>query len=637
MNQPDQPIRVLYVDADSARLAGVKRNLEQSDGRIAVITARDADAALSTLVEMTIDCVVAEYELSDRNGIELLELLRERYDELPFVLFTGRGSEEIASRAISAGVSDYLKRPDEGEQFSILRNRVVTLVEKQRAETALEQIENRYRQLVESAPVPILIYSEAGVLMDVNPAALCLLQAEDASEVMGKSPIEFVHEDDKDAIEERIRRAIEEHQSVPQHEHRIVTLQGEIKHVIAASAPVQYDGEPAIQTIAYDITDRKERERKLEQLHQRTQSLMDTPTKTETAQVAVDTAHEVLDAPLSGFHLRSTDGNRLEPIATVETVESELGRQPVYDRRAESDPISQAVWETFERGESVYIEDINDHDRLAGTTPAQSAIIHPLADHGVFIVSATEPAAFDQTDQALIKLLATSLTVALDRAERETLLRERESELERQNERLDEFTSVVSHDLRNPLSVAEGQLELAMETGDLDHLTSAANAIDRMRTLIDDLLTLARYGETRMTSDAVDLEVACYECWQTIETDSATLELDTTQSIEADEGRLKQLLENLMRNAVDHSSGDVTVTIGDLTDGFYVADTGPGIPADERDTVFKTGYTTAQDGTGFGLSIVDQIVAAHGWEIQLVSSEDGGARFEIRDVERVIG
>jgi signal transduction histidine kinase len=93
------------------------------------------------------------------------------------------------------------------------------------------------------------------------------------------------------------------------------------------------------------------------------------------------------------------------------------------------------------------------------------------------------------------------------------------------------------------------------------------------------------------------------------------------------------LFENLFRNAVNHGGGEVTVTVGELADGFYVADGGAGIPDEERDDIFEAGYSTAGDGTGFGLEIVKEIVEAHSWEIRVTDSETGGTRFEINGVE----
>ena len=223
-------------------------------------------------------------------------------------------------------------------------------------------------------------------------------------------------------------------------------------------------------------------------------------------------------------------------------------------------------------------------------------------------------------------------TVKTEGAERTEQLGRRERSLKRQNERLEEFASVVSHDLRNPLTVAEGRLALAREECESEHLDAVTDAHDRMSALIGDLLTLAREGDRLSETEAVDLADLSENCWRNVGTADATVRTPVDRMIQADRSRLAQLLENLIRNAIEHGGEDVTVTIGGLGDGFYVEDDGPGIPEDERDSVFDAGYSTADEGTGFGLSIVKQVADAHGWDIDVADGADGGARFEITGV-----
>lgn len=211
----------------------------------------------------------------------------------------------------------------------------------------------------------------------------------------------------------------------------------------------------------------------------------------------------------------------------------------------------------------------------------------------------------------------------------------RERELQRQNERLDQFAGVVSHDLRNPLNVANGHLSLLQDTLDNDHLDAIEHSHERMETLIDDALTLAREGEAVTETEAVDLTALANSCWQTVATAEATLTVDTDAVIRADPSRLQRLLENLFRNAVEHGGDSVTITVADCSGGFYVADDGPGLPEDNREEVFETGVSTSESGTGFGLSIVNEIVEAHGWTIRAFESQTGGARFEVTGVESV--
>ncbi|WP_311171309.1 sensor histidine kinase [Halobellus ordinarius] len=211
-------------------------------------------------------------------------------------------------------------------------------------------------------------------------------------------------------------------------------------------------------------------------------------------------------------------------------------------------------------------------------------------------------------------------------------LKRANEDLAAKNEQLDQFLSVVSHDLRNPLNVAEGRLELAAEECDSEHLEPIDRSLDRMDTLIDDLLTLARQGEEIEEIEPVDLATVSERCWDNVATADASLVVDADRTIEADRSRLQQLLENLFRNAIEHGGDDVRITVGELADGFYVADDGPGISQDKRGDVFESGYTTASDGTGFGLAIVAEIVGAHGWEVDVTESDEGGARFEITGV-----
>ena len=210
--------------------------------------------------------------------------------------------------------------------------------------------------------------------------------------------------------------------------------------------------------------------------------------------------------------------------------------------------------------------------------------------------------------------------------------KDRERALQRQNERLDEFASLVSHDLRNPLNVATGHLELAREDADSEHLGQVAAAHDRMATLVEDLLALARQGGRIEEMEPVDLANLCRECWATVVTEDGALAVETDASIQADRSRLRHLLENLFRNAVEHGGTDVTVRVEDLDGGFALADDGRGIPPAARDDVFETGFTTSEEGTGFGLSIVDEIATAHGWEATVTESEAGGARFVVTGV-----
>jgi PAS domain S-box-containing protein len=267
--------------------------------------------------------------------------------------------------------------------------------------------------------------------------------------------------------------------------------------------------------------------------------------------------------------------------------------------------------------------------------------------YGTLCFASTEPRdrEFSDSERTLIEVMARWLSYEYSH-------RAYQQQLEEQNDRLERFASMVSHDLRNPLDVAMTRVELLGDETDSEHLDSVAQAHDRMEELIEDILLLARQDSTVEDPPTVALDAVATRAWEGVETGDASLSVSTTDSLPADESLLTEAFENLYRNAVEHGTtsapsqtqadamehgtddggADLTVTVGTLDDGFYVADDGDGIPLAERDRIFEEGVSNA-GGNGLGLSIVSKIVDAHGWQITATDSDAGGARFEITGVE----
>lgn len=210
----------------------------------------------------------------------------------------------------------------------------------------------------------------------------------------------------------------------------------------------------------------------------------------------------------------------------------------------------------------------------------------------------------------------------------------RQRELQRQNERLDEFASVVSHDLRNPLNVAQGRATLLEQECESEHIGPLQTALNRMEEIVEETLTLARNGQQVSEMESVEMETLLGNCWEVVDTAAATLEIEDDITVRADADRLQRICENLFRNAIEHGGDNVTVRFGQADEQtMYIADDGPGIPDDERDAVFEAGHSSTPGGTGLGLAIVQRLAEAHKWDIALTDSESGGARFEFSGVD----
>ena len=201
-----------------------------------------------------------------------------------------------------------------------------------------------------------------------------------------------------------------------------------------------------------------------------------------------------------------------------------------------------------------------------------------------------------------------------------------------QAQHLEQFASMVSHDLRNHLNVAHGRLEMFHETGDETHLEDVETALDRLDQLTTDLTVLGRPGTADADHEPVSLVAVARDAWETTDTRSATLSTEASELV-GDYSQLQALFENLFRNAVGHGGSDVTVRVGPLDGGFYVEDTGTGIPPEDREQVFDHGFTTSYSGNGVGLAIVERIAEAHDLTVSLSESPEGGCRFEFRAVE----
>lgn len=210
-----------------------------------------------------------------------------------------------------------------------------------------------------------------------------------------------------------------------------------------------------------------------------------------------------------------------------------------------------------------------------------------------------------------------------ERKRKERMLRE-------QNERLDAFAKIVSHDLRNPLSVSQGYLDLIEDTGSLDHVSKVRDGLRRMESIVDDVLAIARDGEWATEAEPVDLEAVALDAWENVSTGEATLSVGPMPTVEADRSRLLRLLENLFRNAIEHGGSDVAIRVGPLEDrdGFFVADDGEGIAPEVRENLFDPSVSSSSEGLGIGLWIVREVATGHGWTVSATESRSGGARFE---------
>ncbi len=371
-----------------------------------------------------------------------------------------------------------------------------------------------------------------------------------------------------------------------------------------------------------DITHRKEREQQIKGLNHAIEDLLAADTKQEVAEIGVGAARTILGLKANAIHLFDDESDALVPVAKTPAVDELVGDLPTF---VDNDSI---VWRVFTKGTATAIDDLRDDPEVYNQeTPILSELHLPLGEYGILIAGSTTPSEFDDQDVVVGELLAAHIVLVLDELTHDQQLREREEELRQQNERLNQFASMVSHDLRSPLSIALGYLEQYQETGAESNLETVDEALVRMQELLADLTGLARHDVPNEIDTHVFLNDVSQAAWKMVTTRSASLSV-VDYTVAADRSQLQALLENLFRNAVNHGGEDVSVRAGPLKNGFYVEDTSDEILPTDRENMFDHGYTTGDDGSGIGLTVVSQIAEAHNWSITITENTEGGVRFE---------
>ncbi|QWC20466.1 GAF domain-containing protein [Halorubrum sp. 2020YC2] len=826
--------RVLFVDDEPGAADLAATHVERLADDTEAVTRTSPDEALDVVREGGVDCVVSDFDMPGCDGLEFLEEVRAIDPGLPFVLFTGKGSEEIASEAITAGVTDYLQKGAGRDRYEMLANSVANALGRRRAERDLREVNDQITAIhrfatelsevedvsavsdrVVAAAEEILEFNRCVVArrrgdrlvptarsesvspdeiraFDVDEGIVGYTARERRTVVVDNVSVDPADPDDledpassgpstsggpdhyrvggrdsldttavADPVSDDVRSAIsvpigkyavfqavsdgyaafddrdvefaeliashaanaieriETETALRTERDRLAALFDNLplpmartvvgadgertlaqtneafletfgydaetsayeevvdgvvppdptrfdhEELIAADEPTRLDVRrrttdglrefilhaiPVVQpeasvvySIYADIDEQKRVERTLRKLHATTRGMFDGDDREEIAGVAARAAIDILEFPNSGVRLYDPEANVLRPTAISEEATEVFGARPAFG------PGDGRVWEAFDSGQPVVVDDLHAVDTAVGYGDLRSLLAVPLGNHGVMPLGSREPDFFDETDLQLARVLAANVTVALDHAERTEQLRDRDAALQREIDRLEKFAGLVSHDLRNPLNVASGGTDLARSLTDdpavLDELDRISDAHERMTQLIDDLLALARQGRTVDEIESVPLDAAAERAWRTVDTEGATLDVSSaTSAVDADPERLRTLFENLFTNSVEHgstgsrakpgdsvehgSTGDgLTVSVGSLPDGFYIADDGTGFDIDP-DEATSYGRSSTPGGTGFGLAIVREVAAAHGWEMSI--DGDDGARFEFR-------
>lgn len=568
-------IKILHIEDEPDFADLVSTFLQREREQFEVITETDPREGLETAIEEDIECVVSDYDMPRLTGLDVLNEVREDCPNLPFILFTGKGSEEIASEAITAGVTEYLQKRGGTDQYTVLANRIEQAVARRRAEMQVE----RGFQAIEMAHDGISLLNNDGEFIYVNEAYADIVGFE-REELIGEHfEILYPEEDTHIVYDEIIPTA-----------KKSGEWEGETIFLTKAGEPITVDHLISFtteETMICTISETDEAVR--EELSLKQQAMDEAPIGITISDPARDDnpllyANDKF-AELTGYDRDEIVGRNCRFLQGEETRE-----EPVAEMR-------RAI-----EGEEPVTVELRNY-RKNGEMFWNRVTIAPLYGE----------------DGELEHWVGFQDDVTCRR------------------ELMEEFSSlgaVLSHDMQNPLRTMRGRLELAIETDETKHVEAAMASLKRFEDLIDDIAGVLKSGTIVGEHEQINIGRVAESVWEVLDRcdEGDTIQIRDSITVNGDKDAVRWMLDNVLGNTIEHGETPVTVRVGELDDGFYIEDNGPGIPEENREQIFEQGFSTKEtgDGTGMGMASVRQIVLAHGWRIDVADADElDGVRLEI--------
>jgi PAS domain S-box-containing protein len=546
---------------------------------------------------------------------------------------------------------------------------VQDITERKQIEQALKESEERFKQTVENAPDPILIYQGTKWIY-ANPAATGLL-GYSLDELLSMNFWDLVHPDMKEQVRERGLARLRGEPIPPRYEVKIVTKSGEERWVNYTTTLFELEGKPAVLVLAHDITDLKRMQEELIQYAKRLEllraidrSILESKPVEEIVGTAFSYIRQLM--PCKRVSVILTNWEKMEVEFLVEDpVAGESFKSAVrFSLKGFIEIIT-----LLQQGEPIYIPDVSSWGELPSIFQAiwdptiRSIISVPMRVNGNLIgtlnIGSEQANAFSKQHIDAAMEIAHQLAVAFLQAKLkeevklytehlEQMVAERTKELEEANADMEHFVATLAHDFRAPLMTIHGFAQALLEDyGDRldetgkDFLQRIVNSCDRLSQLITELRTLVRVRRGEMPLRPISLEqivrFVLEQLAALIEERGARIQvLCPLPKVMAQEGALVQVLQNLVSNAIKFVPFDriPEVKIWAEERGewirFWVEDNGIGVPPEDRERIFRPFERLTRierSGVGLGLAIVKVAIERMNGRVGVESEVGVGSKF----------
>lgn len=601
---PHDTIRVLHVDDNESQLLLAREYFKVYDPDISYVSVNDPLRVLDVLREDWFDCLVSDYQMPGLNGIELASRVRDQ-SRIPFILYTGKGSEEVAEKAFSVGVNDYFRKETNAQHYQVLAKKIREVVKQRR-------VEDIYTKVVRDSRDALIIVLRGQVVYG-NQSFASLVGVE-VDEVVNVDLFSFIPRRDREMVRELMDRL---YRGETEYYHGELEVKGDdtISYVEITASVINYLGERALLCNIRDITDRKTLEDKLKQSELRYRSLLElAPDGVLTLNLNGDiTWTNTTYTEITGFSIEEVLGKKAWSIGAVRGTDVKMFLKALFNLLCgKTVPPMEFQW-VNKNGDTCWGE---GRASLLKTDGKRREVLLILRD-----ITERKKLENDLSDYAKnLEILADERAQRLVDSEKMVAV--------------GAMASSIAHDLRGPLAVIRNSVYL-MEKGSDD---------EKMRKDILDAVENAVHmlDEIRGKTNIMDVKLEPVELSGFVESILRETPLPGGVSLETelcsvfvdlDRLRFRRVLENLARNAVEAMSGNGALRVTSRVEGdmvlLSVKDSGAGISKEIYDDLFRPFKTGKENGTGLGLYYCKKTVEAHGGSINVRTRIGVGTEFEI--------
>jgi len=462
-----ESLNILLVDDDPGVRELMADLIEEEDAGTSVTTAPDGATALKRLDSGSYDCVVSDLRMPGMDGLDLADRVRATEESLPFVLVTAAGSEETASEAFSAGVSEYFRKDAD---VAVLVKRIRHLVDRARGERSVRRTKERYEALIEASSDLIAVVRADGTVT-YHSESLRRTLGFDPGEVAGENVLEMIHPEDRErtrAALSGLAEASDGEGRTQRLEIRIRDADGDWRWLESTIRTTEADAVDGFVANSRDITERRHRETAIRAIHDATRSMMSVGDAAVVERIVADAADDALGLDLVAVYRFDESEGALVPTEYGDDIVDVLGELPTFERG------EGVAWRAFAAGETRVYDDVRTAEEVYNPdTPVRSELAVPIGTHGVLLSGDLDPAAFDGVDVDAVETLCDNARAALGQLDRERRLREREADLKRHTDELRRTTHVLDI-ARNALGAQfEASTRVEMEAAVCEHLANA--------------------------------------------------------------------------------------------------------------------------------------------------------------------